>query len=179
MAEPTPVDRLFAESISVVRALSASEPSLAVAASDIFRKSLVLAAASYFEHRVATCIAEFVHERASGSSLVVAFVKNKAIARQYHNWFKWDDTNANQFFGLFGADFKQMMQERVKASDNLRISIRAFLEVGNERNKLVHQDFASFALEKTLEEVYSLYQQAMLFVDELAKHLREGEPTIA
>lgn len=104
---------------------------------------------------------------------MVAFVKNKAVSRQYHTWFKWDDSNANQFFGLFGSEFKQMMTDRVKASDELRISIRAFLEVGNERNKLVHQDYASFALEKTLDEIYSLYRQALNFVEGLGLHLRE------
>lgn len=173
MSDSTPVDRLYNESTLVIRALGNSEPSLAIAAGDNFRKALVLAAASYFEHRVSTCVLEFVRERTDGSNLVMAFVKNKAISRQYHTWFKWEDRNANQFFGLFGSEFKQMMSERIKASDDLGVSIRAFLEVGNERNKLVHQDFASFALEKTLDEIYALYRQALLFVDDLAKHLRE------
>jgi hypothetical protein len=176
MASQTPVDRLYEESSSVILALGRNEPSLTVAAGDIFRKALILAAASYFEYRVSKCVLDFVFEKANGNGLVVGFVKNKAISRQYHTWFKWDDTNANQFFGLFGIPFKQMMVERIKTSEELRISIRAFLEVGNERNKLIHQDFASFALEKTLEEIYALYQQSLLFVDGLAKYLRECDP---
>lgn len=173
MSSATPVDRVYEEATSVLRALGVAEPSLAIAAADNFRKALVLAAASYFEHRVSSCVLEFVQERANGSSLVVSFVKNKAVSRQYHTWFKWDDTNANQFFGLFGSEFKQMMVDRVKTSDDLRDSIRAFLEVGNERNKLVHQDYASFALEKTMDEIYALYQQALIFVEGLGAHLRE------
>lgn len=156
----------------MIEALGGGEPSLAIAAADNFRKALVLASASYFEHRISSCVLEFVQECAKGNDLVVGFVKNKAISRQYHTWFKWDDSNANQFFGLFGSSFKQAMTERVKASEELRLSIRAFLEVGNERNKLVHQDFASFPLEKTLDEIYSLYRQSLLFVDELAAYLR-------
>lgn len=174
MAGATPVDRLYEESSSVIAALGRGEPSLAIAAGDNFRKALVLAAASYFEYRVSTCVLDFVQEQANGNDLVVGFVKNKAIARQYHTWFKWDEANANQFFGLFGSPFKQMMNDRIKASEELRASIRAFLEVGNERNKLVHQDFASFSLEKTLDEIYALYRQSLLFVDGLATHLREG-----
>jgi hypothetical protein len=177
MAGPTPVDRLYEESSSVIAALGRDEPSLAIAAGDNFRKTLVLAAASYFEYRISTSVLEFVHERANGNGLVVGFVKNKAIARQYHTWFQWEETNANQFFGLFGSPFKQMMGERVKASEELRASIRAFLEVGNERNKLIHQDFASFALEKTLDEIYALYRHSLLFIDGLATHLRECEPS--
>ncbi len=156
----------------MIEALGGGEPSLAIAAADNFRKALVLASASYFEHRISSCVLEFVQECAKGNDLVVGFVKNKAISRQYHTWFKWDDSNANQFFGLFGSSFKQAMTERVKASEELRLSIRAFLEVGNERNKLVHQDFASFPLEKTLDEIYSLYRQSLLFVDGLAAYLR-------
>lgn len=156
----------------MIKALGAGEPSLAIAAADNFRKALVLASASYFEHRISSCVLEFVQECAKGNDLVVGFVKNKAISRQYHTWFKWDESNANQFFGLFGSSFKQAMTERVNASEELRSSIRAFLEVGNERNKLVHQDFASFALEKTLDEIYSRYRQSLLFVDNLATYLR-------
>ena len=172
MSALTPVDRLYTESAAVISALGATEPSLAVAASDNFRKALLLAAASYFEHRVLSCVLEFIREQANGSGLVIAFVKNKAISRQYHTWFQWNETNANQFFGLFGSDFKQMMAERIRTSDELRNSIRTFLEVGNERNKLVHQDFASFSLEKTLDEIYALYRQSLPFVEGLASQLR-------
>lgn len=176
MQSLSPVDRLYDESASVIRALGQTEPSLVVAAGDIFRKTLVLAAASYFEHRVSSCVMEFIRERANGSGLVVAFVKNKAVSRQYHTWFKWDETNANQFFGLFGSEFKEMMGERIKASEELKNSILAFLEVGNERNKLVHQDFATFSLEKTLEEIYELYRKSLPFVESLGSYLRECQP---
>lgn len=176
MHSKTPVDRLYDESVSIIRALEQSELSLANAAGDSFRKALILAAASYFEHRVSSCVLEFIQERTNGSSLIAAFVKNKAISRQYHTWFKWDDTNANQFFGLFGSDFKKFMDERIKASDELKNSIRAFLELGNERNKLVHQDFASFHLEKTLDEIYVLYRHSLLFVESLGSYFRECQP---
>ncbi len=176
MANETPVDRLFSESSLVIQALGQNEPSLVISASDNFRKSLLLAAASYFEYRVSNCVAEFVHERTNGATLVVSFVKNKAISRQYHTWFSWSDSNANQFFGLFGAEFKQMMVDKVKASEELRISVQAFMQLGSERNKLIHQDFASYAMDKTLDEIYALYKQALSFVEGIANHLRECLP---
>lgn len=172
----TPVDRLYYESTAVITALGVNEPSLAVAAADNFRKALVLAIASYFEHRICASVLEFAQECANGNGLIVGLIKNKAVSRQYHTWFKWDDSNANQFFGLFGNDFKLMMGESVKVSEELRVSIRAFLEIGNERNKLVHQDFASFSLEKTLDEIYFLYQRALFFVDGLGSNFRECKP---
>lgn len=176
MPNLTPVDRLFNEFSAVIEALHTNtEVSLQVAAADQFRKALLLAAASYFEHCVCILVLDFVRERASGSVLVESFVRNKAIARQYHTWFKWDDNNANHFFGLFGSKFKSEMNNRVSESEELRAAIRAFLEVGNERNRLVHQDYATFAMDKTLDEIYSLYQIALQFVEFLPKALRESD----
>ena len=176
MRGTTPVDRLYIESSAVIQALqNTPEVSLQVTAADHFRKALLLAAASYFEHRICTCVIEFVRERSGGSALVESFVRNKAISRQYHTWFKWDENNANQFFGYFGTDFKSAMTTKIRESDDLRTSVQAFLEMGNERNKLVHQDYATFALEKTLDEIYRLYQDACRFVDYLPNALRESD----
>jgi RiboL-PSP-HEPN len=167
------IDRLFGEATAVIEKLRETrEVSLEVSAGDYFRKALLLAAASHFEHRVCGCVLEFIRERAGGSPLVENFVRNKAISRQYHTWFNWGDNNANQFFGLFGIEFRTQMSTLVKGSEEMQRSVRAFLELGNERNRLVHQDFATFSLEKTLDEIYRLYQSALVFVDALPTELR-------
>jgi hypothetical protein len=57
----------------------------------------------------------------------------------------------------------------VKEDIDLDSAIKSFLELGNERNKLVHQNFADCTIEKTAEEVYKLYQQATLFIDFLER----------
>lgn len=178
MANPTAIDAVYEDATAVVKALEHdAEVSLQVAAGDHFRKVLLLAAASYFEHRVCECVLEFVRQRSSGSVLVTNFVRNKAIARQYHTWFHWSDTNANQFFSLFGTGFRSEMINRVKASEELRAGVEAFLELGNERNKLVHQDYATYSLEKTLDEIYVLYRSALSFVEQLPGSLRDCDKT--
>ena len=105
--------------------------------------------------------------------MVESFVKNKAIARQYHTWFEWTDKNANKFFSLFGTEFRSTMSVRVRDSDELQSSVRSFLEVGKERKRLVHQDHATFSMEKTLNEIYALYKNALRFVEELPTALRD------
>jgi hypothetical protein len=176
MPNSTAVDKLYEEVTAVIKMLEQSpEVSLQITAGDHFRKALLLAAASYFENRVCALVLGFVSERTGGSALVENFVKNKAIARQYHTWFKWEENNANQFFGLFGSEFRVEMINRVKASDDLRTSVRAFLELGNERNKLVHQDYATFPLNKTLDEIYALYRGALIFVEQLPSSLRDSD----
>ena len=49
----------------------------------------------------------------------------------------------------------------------MQLSINAFLEFGSERNRLVHQNYAAFPMEKTLDEVYCLYKKSSHFVDAL------------
>ncbi|HEY6336275.1 MAG TPA: HEPN domain-containing protein [Alphaproteobacteria bacterium] len=131
------------------------------------------AAGHYFEHRVCSCVLDFIRERTGGSALVENFVRNKAIARQYHTWFEWTDKNANKFFALFGPEFRSAMNGRVNDSEELRSSVQSFLEVGNERNRLVHQDYATFPMEKTLDEIYALYKSALQFVEVLPIALRD------
>jgi hypothetical protein len=174
MCARTPVDRLYQEAIDVLESLRKNaEASLHISVADNLRKVLVLAAASHFEHRLCTVVSDFVREASKGALLLQEFVRNKAISRQYHTWFQWEGSNANQFFSLFGASFRTHMAQEIKASEPLSRSIRTFLELGNERNRLVHGDYATFPMEKTLQEVYTAYQEAMLFVDMLPGALRE------
>jgi hypothetical protein len=38
---------------------------------------------------------------------------------------------------------------------------------------MVHQDYASFPLDKTLEEIYELYRKGLFFVEKLPNDLRD------
>jgi len=105
--------------------------------------------------------------------MIPSLVKNKAVSRQYHTWFDWQANNANAFFNMFGEDFRSHMIEIIKLDQNMAKSISAFLEIGRERNRLVHQDYGSFFLEKSAEEIFGLYVSAMVFVDFVPKALRD------
>ena len=146
-----------------------------------FPKALLLAVASHFEKRLTEIVKDFIKEVTTDDHPIVSLVEAKAIERQYHTWFAWRERNANLFFRLFGAGFKQYAQGQVNQEDGLQDSIRAFLEIGNERNQLVHEDFANFQMNKTSEDVYELYQSATLFVEWFPRAIREfssadGEP---
>lgn len=118
-------------------------------------------------------IQSFIERKAQYDECVISIVKQKAIKRQYHTYFSWEDWergNANSFLALFGEAFKENRSQEIKADSNLKSAVKAFLELGNERNKLVHQNFAECTIEKTAEEVYKLYQQATVFMDFLDRH---------
>lgn len=159
----TPVDRLYSEANQVIEQLE--DLSLQISASDYFRKCLLLAAASYFEHRITESLLEHVGELSQNSSMVIGIIKTKAIKKQYHTWFDWDNKKINPFSAMLGDEFKQYIGLKINASTDLKEGIDAFLEIGAERNKLAHQDFASFAMEKTMQEVYSLYKKANSFIE--------------
>ena len=168
----TVVDRMHQEFREVVGLLGNAEVSLRLTAEENFRKVLLLAAASLFEKLIQEQIVDLVKECSAETDLVTELVRRKAIERQFHTYFVWDGRNANVFFGLFGEDFKRYMTLIVQANSEFRDAIVAFLELGNDRNRLVHQDFGTFALEKTSDEVFALYLNAARFVESMPAHFR-------
>lgn len=171
---PTIIDRLYDDNRALLEYLNkAGEVSLASLVNEGFRKALALSAASYFESLIQDAIVRVVDQCTGGAGGVLEFVKNKAVERQYHTYFDWDRRNANKFFGLFGAGFKEFMTKKIQASADLESSISAFMELGSIRNQLVHQNFAVFPMESTADEIYQLFKKALPFVDTLPNDLSE------
>lgn len=170
----TSVDRIYGDIDQLLSILSTSgEISLRSSADDTYRKSLLLSIASYFESTLSQSVLEFVEDQTNGKNIVVSLVKAKAIIRQYHTWFNWDGNNANSFFALFGPEFKESATKEVKENCQLDVSIKSFLELGRDRNRLVHQDYASFPLEKTSDEIYQSYKSALRFIEWVPLSLRK------
>lgn len=176
--ERTVIDQMVVEHEELSRyLLEAQQLSLLNSSDAAFRKSLALAAASSFEAQVTGCIVSFVAVRAKSDTLTIAFVKNQALERKYHTLFQWRGPNAASFFGLFGQAFKAAMDKRVREDKALDDSIRAFLELGNLRNELAHEDFASYSMNKSVSDVYDLYKRARLFVESLPQLLAQFDVT--
>lgn len=174
MARQSIVDRIYQDNLDLLHFLEDNnELSFTAEFNIVFAKTLLLSAASYFEHEICRMIQSFIERKTHSNECIIAIVKQKAIERQYHTYFAWKDWqkgNANSFFALFGDAFKTKISQEVKSDSNLKSAVSAFLELGNERNKLVHQNFADCPVEKTAEEVYKLYQTAIVFIDFLDKH---------
>ena len=159
------VGQLMQEHNALVALLPESEISLRLSADAAFRKTLLLSAASYFEVSMSETIINAFSEATNHSEALVEFVRVMAVDRRYHGWFNWDVKNANRFFGAFGSGFRTFMEDRIKGSSTLEESIKAFMEMGSLRNQLVHQNFASFPLDKTVAEIFDMYQKALGFID--------------
>ncbi|WP_083967404.1 HEPN domain-containing protein [Methylosinus sp. R-45379] len=168
------VDRIYTEFRDASTVLKErGEVSLSNAIDESSRKALLLAAASYFELRISEDVLLFCREIAGTNTLVPALIKNKAVSRQYHTWFDWDGNTATKFYSLFGPDFKSHMEDIIKGNSEIGEAVKNFIEVGRDRNRLVHQDFATFSLEKTADEIYRQYRSALTFVNIIPVELRK------
>ena len=171
----TPVDILNEEYKSIIKFLDDNlQPSLSSDVNKYFKKIIVLSSASFFEHMIQTILISFVSAATSENAKAISFFKKKAISMQYHTYFAWGEKdnpdkpgkNANTFFSLFGEDLKKEAEQKIKTSPCLEISMKAFIEIGHLRNILIHTNFAAYNFDnKTADEIFKLYQNALPFVD--------------
>lgn len=143
-----------------------------------FTKTLLIAVASHSEVQLTNNIFDLYVEMTQGADALAQFVRKQAIGRRFAHLFQWGDQtksnrNANSFYALFGAGFAGYMKQKVQDDHSLDDSVKAFLEIGNLRNQMVHGNYAAFQLDKTVDEVYGLYQSATNFVYAFPIAIRE------
>ena len=162
----TAVDGMYSDFTEILSFLEQSgEITWRSVSDENFKKVLLIAAASHFEQSMMSAVVRFAAFSTKHDHPLKWFVEKKAVARQYHTWFDWRARNVNQFFGLFGDPFKNHITSKITSDGDLETAIHAFLEIGHERNRLVHQDFGTYSLEKTFEEIFRLYDKARKFVE--------------
>jgi hypothetical protein len=153
--------------------LKAKELSFAQDTEQMLQKNLPLAAASFLEERVCALLLDFVDTRTGGCIELRNLVEIKAIKRQYHSLFEWDQPNGfNKFFSLFGHEFKSALSAEIARDPNLERAAKDFIEIGSLRNKIVHQNYASFVVEKSAAEIFRSFEGAIRFVGFLAGKLK-------
>ncbi len=130
-----------------------------------YSKIMLLSAASYFESKVVRIVMDFLN--VDKCPLRSSFLEKKALKRQYHTLFNWDQLNANQFFSLFGDDFKIFIRDKVSHDQELKAAIEDFMVLGSFRNQLVHDNYATFRLPLTAEDVKKKFDNADKFVERI------------
>ncbi|WP_156952933.1 HEPN domain-containing protein [Deinococcus frigens] len=141
------------------------EYSFALQAQEEFRRSLTLAAASYFEKIIQDIVKDHVKSKSNNCLEIISLVEIKVISRQYHTWFDWKNLKDNTFWGMFGAEFKDIRVKEIKGNADLGEASRSFLMIGSLRNQIVHQNFGSFEVPNSVEEIYEFYKRALLYID--------------
>lgn len=175
--ETTEVERVFEELKFLREHLESSTAGLSVlnTLSSVDAKVMLLCSASYFERKVCDGILE-VFAQTSPSITMNNFLAKKALSRNYHTLFSWKENNANSFFGLFGNEFKTHMKSLLD-DDDLKQCMKDFMELGRIRNELVHQNYATFNLGDTAQEIYEKFKRANRFVGVVMLELSSFSPT--
>ena len=133
-----------------------------------FRKTFLISCASYHEHLIQNLITDFL-KKSMDDSRALSFAVNKGIKRQYHTYFTWDKdgkipNNVNGFLGLFGETFKKTVSNEIANTETIKSNMKAFLELGNLRNLMAHENLLAFNLEKTFDELIAMNGQALEFI---------------
>lgn len=140
------------------------EVSFATYIDSVYKKVLVLSAASYFESTVSNLILQFANEVSSKDKRIVKLIESKVIERQYHTLFDWNSKNTNAFWKLFGDETKTKARSTIDGDEMLKSAENSFIRMGQLRNRLVHENFAEYDVNLTLEDIYSEYRLACTFV---------------
>lgn len=168
----SPIDKLYTESKAILDFFTNNnELSFKSDMDNILKRYLLLAAGGYFEECIKNILINFISKGTSNNKLIIEFLRNAGMERRYHTYFNWNSTNANQFFSLFGEEFKDKMIQEINADEIIKTSIADFIQIGSVRNLLAHTNVNSIGLDKTTEDTYSQYKSAQKFVIFLEKKL--------
>lgn len=151
--------------------MNKGEVTFATYIDNAYKKVLVLSAASFFESVISKLISEYASRVCGSDKRIVSLIEQKVIERQYHTLFKWDAKNTNVFFKLFGEETKQKVRHQIDADENLRRAELDFIEMGQQRNLMVHENFAEYDVNTTVDEIYNKYKSACGFVMFISKVL--------
>lgn len=140
------------------------EISLVVIAEDVWRKSILIAAASHFEHELGVVIARSA-QRFEIPGKFVSLIDSKAISRQFYNYFDFKSSNTNKLFNSFGPECKDKAESKIKSSEKIRVAQSSFLKICSLRNQMVHSNYAAFSIDLTADEIYVMYRQGCRFIE--------------
>lgn len=144
--------------------LDSGEYSLAITFEGMMQKYFALSVSSSFEHRIVHAILNYAEKHSDLKKYNYNIIRVKAVSRQYHTFFNWQQKNANSFFTLFGQNCKEKFLQDKKIDQELQQAEADFLELGRLRNELVHEDFITFPFPLTLQEIKEKYDSAMRFI---------------
>ena len=68
------------------------------------------------------------------------------------------------FWSLFGEETKSKVRKTIDGEEGLKQAEKNFLQMGKMRNLLVHENFAEYDVNYTVEEIYTIYKSACDFI---------------
>lgn len=102
------------------------------------------------------------------------FLINQALKRKYFSLFNWEGKNANQFYGLFGEKFKELMKSHVDTDEVFKGQTQQFILLGAKRNKIVHSGMKLEGESIDVITTYNMFKDAQKFCESFFMKLTEN-----
>lgn len=153
------------------RLLETADPSIIVDAQAVYSKAMILAAGNWFERKVSEVLVDFARVHSNGDLRVVELVRQRAVARQFHTLFDWEQQVPSRFLALFGDRFKDASIREIKASETLASGARDFMTLVAQRNALAHAQALDEEPPFTAAEVFTKFNSGAEWVRWLERAL--------
>ena len=133
-------------------------------AKEIIDKDAVVAAGSFCEAYTCAALVSCFTTLGEGP---FQFVQKQAIDRKFFQWFDFKKPNINKLFSMFGDDTKKVLERDLQAQ-SLTDSVKAFLQLCNARNTLVHNNYVAAESGFTVSDTLATVITAVPFLEWLA-----------
>lgn len=161
MLPDSSVEILFEDYVGLAADIGSTSPSGLNALNRSYNKVVLIAAASNLETLVKRVVQDVFQTQ--GREELGTFVYKKVMSRHYSQLFEWPRRKATGFFSSFGEHSSRKFKTMFDSDPDFRAEHDAFMELGDLRNELVHQDYATYPLQKTPGEIIELYRLAVRF----------------
>ena len=105
----TSIDTIYEEYQDIIAFLKKKDISMSSTINNDLKKTLTIYIASYFEDQVKSILTEYCRRQTNYDPIITSFLKKKAIDRQYHSFFRWDERKANSFLHCLEMNLKKVV----------------------------------------------------------------------
>ena len=160
------VERIYKELREIGEIVRASNDISTISAyGEHSAKALLLAGASYFERQIISSIERWM-DTETQSSAARHFIRHQAVERKFFSLFDFsaNTRNVRAFLAKFGSDYNQWAQEDMRVAavnENIQETFINFIRL---RNSLVHNNYATNNIDKTIEEIWDEFKKAEILV---------------
>lgn len=156
------IDDQYTQAKSLIKYLTdKNEISLLSYAEVNLTKNFLLQCTSLHEDELMGILRAFADK--SADPKLSEFVKRSILDMRYFRIFFNENNNINKFLGFFGDEFKELFIAEINRNDSLDVGVKSFIGLAKLR-ELIHKNLATFSLDKTLDEVYQMHNETLVFI---------------
>lgn len=171
MIQPDEVESLYEDfKRAEASLLAAGEISALNTLSVVFKNNLVLTSASNSERMLTAFFEDLLANQGLMPHLAL-FCKKSAFDQRYHTFFDWKcaesespEKGVEGFVSKFGQQFKAEHKKQIIDSPSLRQGAASFIQIGHQRNEMVHTGFTNYTNEKTNAEIIEHHRAAIRYL---------------